>query len=206
MNINIRTDDRTVILGKTGSGKTVLEMHLLDQIERNTQLPILIHDIKSDLVLPKYIIARNPNELDIALDKYRLIHYIPTDLEVDDFNEVCHLVYLKGNVLFVIDEVSYYTTALGIEKWHRELIVRGRTRGIGIIHLSQRPRFIYNAIISETNHLFSFQLLLDSDIDKIRPIISKEFCDRVPILDKYWFIYADCNRKVQICKPLPFKE
>lgn len=203
--MQIKVNDRVCILGKTGSGKSVLEKSLLRKLEAHLNVKLVVHDVKQDLLLPGYVLARTPDELTQALTRSRLIHYQPTSLSEEDFDEVCSIVYWHGNIVLIVDELSYYTTAQNIVPFHKEILVRGRTRGVGIIHLSQRPVNIFNAVISEAEHLFVFQLLLRGDIEKIKPVLSKEFIDRVPTLPKYHYIYADTNRNVVLCKPVKFE-
>ena len=195
--VRIRTNDRVCIFGRTGSGKTVLSLYLLQKCV-SSGARVIIHDIKHELQLP-YQIARSPAELESLVGN---VHYVPDSLEDEDFNSVCHFVYSQGNIMLWVDEIGYYTDSWKILRWHKELLVRGRTRGVGVVHLSQRPRGIHNVIVSECNHFFVFQLLLTSDIDKLRPVLPQQYCESIPELPRYHYIYSDIHRNVYMCRPV----
>ena len=200
MNINIKTNDRVFIAGQTGTGKTILELSLLRTLIKNNVV-VIIHDIKCELQtgLP---VVQNYALLEHGLDKYKAIHYKPSDIGVEDFDKVCEIVYNRGNVTLIVDEVSYYTDQNNLLHFHKELLIRGRSRGIGMIQLSQRSRLIHNTLVSESQHLFCFQLILKSDIDKLRAFIPQEYVDKIYTLPEHHYYYSNNHRDIQFCKPI----
>jgi len=194
MSISIRTNDRVCIFGRTGSGKTVLELFLLSKLKTN----VIVYDIKKALKLP-YQKATTPEELQALVGS---IHYMPASLEEDDFNDVCEYTYERGNITVIHDECSYSSESFKISRWYKECLVRGRERGVGMINVSQRPMGIHNAIISESNHFFVFQLILDSDVEKLRSVIPREYVERVYTLPEFHYLYADTFRNIKMCAPI----
>lgn len=201
MGINIEANNRTFIAGQTGSGKTILELLLLHNLIQK-RVSVVIVDIKFELKtgLP---VVQTPDMLEQSLSKWKAICYRPTDIGIEDFDKVCEIVYNRGNMVLVIDELSYYCDKNNIAKWHKELLVRGRSRGVGMIQLSQRSREIHNTTISESQHLFCFQLILKSDIDKLRAFIPQKYVESIYTLPRFHFYHADTQNNVQFCKPIP---
>ena len=200
MGINIEANNRTFIAGQTGSGKTVLELLLLHNLVQK-HVPVIIHDIKSELRtgLP---VVQTPDMLEQNLQKWKAIHYKPADIDVEDFDKVCEIIYNYGNIMLIVDEISYYCDKNNILHFHKELLVRGRSRGVGMIQLSQRSREIHNTTISESQHLFCFQLILKSDIDKLRAFIPQKYVESIYTLPRFHFYHADTQNNVQFCKPI----
>jgi len=200
MSINIESNNRVFIAGQTGSGKTVLELLLLHNLVQK-RIPVIIHDIKNELKtgLP---VVQNPGMLEQGMQKWQAIHYQPTDIGIEDFDKVCEIIYTHGGVVLIVDEVSYYCDKSNILHFHKELLIRGRSRGIGMIQLSQRSREIHNTLISESQHLFCFQLILKSDIDKLRAFIPQKHVDKIYTLPRYHFYHSDNQGNTQFYKPI----
>ena len=191
--INIKCNDRVSIFGRTGSGKTYFIIYfLLKYLKR--QYRTVFFDIKDEVKgqIDYDIKINNISELDnyfITNQKKDLILFIPKTTDVDEFNDFCKIIYKQGDIIVIIDEVSYYATQFKIESWHRELIVRGRSRNIGLGQVSQRPRGISNYIISETNHFILYQLVLKNDIDKLSTMIPMDILNQVYTLTDYKYLY-----------------
>lgn len=187
--MNIRTDDRVFVCGKTGCGKTFFV--------KNTLLlgypRVVFWDIKrQNADWPHSILVRNPDALKAALllPQNSRILYQPTDIGQGDFDEVCGHVYAHGNIAIYIDEVAFITGGNQIERNHKLLLIMGRSRGIGVVTGTQRPKDISNFCISEAEHFFIGRLQLEDDVKKISRLLPKKHRElqRIP---KYSFLYTD---------------
>ncbi len=199
--MEIKSNDRIGIWGKTGSGKTVLVKKLLypQYVCRK-----IFHDIKiENNDIPHTALCRTPQELNKAItEKHFKILYQPKDLDPKDFNHVCKIVFDHGNTLLYVDEAATICTPSQIEEWHFQLLIRGRSRGIGLIHASQRPRAVHNTLISEAEHHFIFRLQLKTDRDKLKQALTDDIINQIGNLPIYHCIYSNLYEQTQILKPL----
>jgi len=146
-----------------------------------------------------------PEQLKIVIGKGgKRILYMPADPGPEDFDEVCKIVYHTGNISLFVDEIASYTTSSQLPFWLGECLRLGAGRGIGLIMLSQRPRAIYNTLLSEAEHIFAFRLNLKTDRDKLKEIMGAEV-EALRNIPYYHFAYYDGDN-MQWCAPIPEKK
>ncbi len=196
--MQIKSNDRIFMAGKTGSGKTTLAKKML--------FPMYTRRVFWDIKLANSDLAfccttcTTPDQLSDFIKKGKVsILYQPKSLEPYDFNEICRILYNAGNFTLFVDEVSRVCTPSWIEPWHDEIMTRGRERGVGIVNLTQRPRRCHNTVISEAEHFFIFRLQLETDIQKIKEILPRKWANMVSTLPYHHCIYTDNSG---IIKPL----
>jgi len=207
MQISIKSNDRVFVCGATGSGKTeFVKTALLHLYQR-----VVFQDHKienNDLLSRGFVLANTPDqmlELMNANPVFKILYQPLSNDEqgyLDDFNRICEILYKFGNCTLIVDEASYYCTGHSIEHYHRELMTRGRSRGVGVVNLTQRPMWINNLIISEAQHLFVFVLNLDKDIQKLKGVLPKDMHAILYELPEFHYIYAGTNRIRQVCPPV----
>ena len=189
------------ICGKTGSGKTVLAKRMLWPGAARR----IFHDIKcenNDLAI-NATTCKNSLELARAIQAGKVsILYQPDDLDTSDFNEFCKIVYAHGNFTIFIDEIAAVCDNNWMEPWHKALLMRGRSRGIGQVNLSQRPRACHNTVISEAEHFFVFKLNLQTDVQKIKQFFPKKYHNEIYNLPLYHCLYTDITGVVKPLAPI----
>lgn len=210
--IPITSDSRVFVTGKTGSGKT----HFTKTILWNMYHAKVYHDVKhEELTKDSLLLTRNDTyqahgiqELIGLLNKgITSIVYLPPmglddSRDQDDFNRLCEVLYKRGNICLFVDEVTAVCNQHQMTTFHKEIMVRGRTRNVGIVNLSQRPKEIPNNIITESEHQFIFKLSLDSDIIKLKGIIPKKYHEQMYNLKLYHFIYNNVYGSTGIHLPV----
>ena len=205
--VSLKSNCRVFITGKTDSGKTYFSKNVLwPQFKRR-----LFHDVKieNDDILndPNTILIRTPQQLVQAIKKgFYSILYQPIDMEGSDFNKVCEVIHKTGNFTLFLDEAQYYATATHIERFHKEILMRGRSRGVGIVNCTQRPMGCNNLLLSESEHFFIFKLNLDGDIGKVASMVPADTLNNIYSLQQYYFIYAGVYGEGFVHKPIMIKK
>lgn len=147
-------DSRTLIVGKTGTGKTytaVWHLSTRDYMSR----PWVIFDYKGDPLLGS-IDAEELDILDNPPDEPGI--YIVRPFPDDDdnlVNDFLKRIWVKGNTGIYIDEGYMVPSRSGPFK---AILTQGRSKQIPVIVLSQRPVWLTRFAISEADYYQVFWL------------------------------------------------
>lgn len=199
--MQIKSNDRIFLAGKTGSGKTTLAKKMLYPMYTRRVYWDIKH-MNSDLLTCSSL-ATTPEELAASIKKGKVsILYQPRDIHSYDFNRVCEIVYNTGNFALFVDEASKVCSSSWIEPWHDQIMTLGRERGVGIVNLTQRPRRCHNTVISEAEHFFIFRLQLETDVAKIKEILPRKYVDMVSALPYHHCIYTDNMDTIKLLAPV----
>lgn len=181
-NLEISDDERVTIVGKTGSGKTVLAREFLRAIDR-----LIVIDSKFNI--------------DPVAWGAEVLHDIPKTLP-DQFRYIIRLddPTLAGDLLLrfedfylYIDELfAVFPNANAASSGWRGLWTRGRERHIAVWAGVQRPSAIPLVTLSEADHHFVFRLAMAEDRDRMSRIVGVE----LPKLQGHSFVYANPARDV----------
>jgi ABC-type dipeptide/oligopeptide/nickel transport system ATPase component len=202
----IKSNDRVTIMGKTGSGKSYMMKSLIERLKR-----VVFIDPKCEHVFTNkknYYLFTSFKE---AAANYRkihskqefFIHIKPKFITREELDVFLSLVYDLYNVTLVFDEVGHFCFPR-VSIFHDLLIRQGRSKGIGVWHITQRPKFIDGVILSECEHVFVFQLKTKADRDKacgcITDIPEEEMKER--LMQKYHFYYDNSEHGCVFCNPI----
>lgn len=196
--MNIRSNDRVIFLGKTGSGKTYLAKKLIKQYKR-----VVVYDAKHELgeLTTEDYITSNLSELKEIIQEHNFLTvYQPFDLDKESFDGFCKTVFNRGNLTLFFDEISYIS--LTQEGYFNKILRMGRSRGIGCWLCAQRPSWIDQFILSEAEHYFIFQMQLKADRQKICGVLGEEAEDKINSLKKYHFLYFNYHQGFFQCNPI----
>lgn len=184
-----KSNERMLIVGTTGSGKSELEKALL-RLYSNT----IVIDPKQTLGsgerggghLSGYVLAKTPRELERLARRHDHTQYRP-DVRyqnMEDWERVFDWVYRRGKTMLAVDELY------DCHSWNRppnslrRIMTSGRELGIGFIGCTQRPRGIDRRILTEAEHFCVFHLRDPDDQRFLRPRIGN---GRLP---SYGFWYS----------------
>lgn len=145
----------------------------------------------------------NQTQLESAWAKgnHKII-FQPWNPSIEIFDNLCRWIFETGNKVLIVDEAASICTKAIIPFYYSELIRLGSIRGIGVISVSQRPREIYNTIISEADYIISFKLQLETDREKIAKTVGPEAFKLGEIENYYFMVYDGIIGEVQWHDPI----
>lgn len=182
--------ERGIIIGATGTGKTVLGTRLIAYYRR-----VIAIDPKGTLGaggerwgghLRGYELASTPWELERIARKHDRVQYRP-DMKFqnpDDWERVFSWIFRRGKTMVFTDEIAdtHHHSFPPISL--RRIITSGRELGIGHLGATQRPRHIDKRIMSEAERYYIFHL---RDLDDRRLLKHRIGTGRLP---SYAFWYS----------------
>lgn len=192
-------EDRLVLYGQTGTGKTNGALWHLSESESYLERPWLVLDFKGDehisniKMTPLRAGAKMPNEPGLFVAR-------PV-AEVDESwtEDLLWSAWHQGNTGVYIDE-GYMIPSKS--KAYNALLTQGRSKGIPMITLTQRPVWLSRFVISEAGFHQVFFLSDEADRDIVQRFIPHDITERR--LPKYHSWYYDVsNDEFTGLKPLP---
>jgi DNA helicase HerA-like ATPase len=212
----INPGEHALIVGQTGSGKSVLLQTL---IKNSVVAPIFIMDSKGDDGF--LTLNRSDERLEIfdggidAFEKYikraprRIPDYVvirpPID-ELDDVEIVDNYLlliytYFKGKAIIAIDELYMIHKSGRCGRGLSALLTRGRSQGKSLFGATQRPSWISGFCLSEATHYFVFRLIDIND----RKRLSHIGYNKNEMMERYhYYCYDSLTGNGENFKPLPF--
>lgn len=201
----IASNDRIFAPGKTGSGKTAAVRHLvvepLDNVlfldikgREHRHLPYPVLDSLDDVHTALFA-----EDVNTRLDKFV---FKPEKPNIDLFDDVCRLIYEKGNHHLVADELKSVYHGSDLTEHHNLIMTNGRDKGVGMTSTTQRPKRIPIEAISEAEHVLAFKLKTKTDRDRMTEVVG-EAADGLRDIDPWWFLYDhDRISSPELCSPL----
>lgn len=196
----IKTSDRLLITGRTGSGKSVLARAIFEA----TPPPRLLIDPKQEETTAYAVTFSDPLRLPDA-PVARFLPKDPTDLEA--YDALYGVVFVSGPRMVWLDEAPAVAPSGGkIQRQILSVLRMGRKRGIGHIATAQRPVWIARELLSESEHVICFATHFPDDLKVLAGIMAiaprdlRSAMDRTPQFGFCW--YAAREGVCQICPPI----
>lgn len=182
-------EDRTLVIGRTGSGKTTGAEWLLTGADFNAQ-PWCILNTKSDPSINK--IAEIPGVKTIGLDATPgdagLFIVNPQPSQQEEINAFLHRIWDKQNCGVFIDEI--YMLGLNSSGLNA-CLTQGRSRRIPMIVCSQRPAWCSKFVFSESDYVMLFNLQRLEDRKTIGGLVPVAKDYRLAKYHSYWYNVGD---------------
>ncbi len=178
--IHIRTDERVLFVGKTGSGKTELSKFFLSQMNR-----CLIIDPKHMFVLDGYEKRKN---LPFRNNDFKII-FRPNDNDDSALSALIQKILYQGDCTIYCDELS--TLAEQFPESTKKLgnVARiGREMNVAVWNALQRPRWIPRIFLTESEIVFNFNLRSGDDRKYMSEFVGPEALEP---LEPYAFLYSN---------------
>ena len=163
----MRPDDKVLIAGGTGKGKTVLECYIADKfldVQPKKWQQIIIDTQQDDLVnFPSKSAGWATKDLDefkhwIKRTDLPRITFLPeNEYDTEEvYDEIFQSAYERKYCTLVLDELSALVPARKPLTGFKNVIQRGRAKHVGVIALVQDPVYIPRTIKSQTGYMILF--------------------------------------------------
>lgn len=198
INYQIKTSDRVFIAGQTGSGKTYWSRSKLWNVKR-----LIVIDAKDQLKDWKTVqpddknLKKFMNGGDLRL---RLVPSIGTVKEIGiEIDEYLKKAYQARNCVVYIDEMYSLASNNFTSTWLTALWTRGRSLGIGVWAVAQRPYNIPLYAMSEAQYYVCFRLKMHHDKQRMAELMGREIL-QYDVRDYEYFFYKDGTDKPVLVK------
>lgn len=177
--------DRLVLVGQTGSGKTTLARYLLTGRKWKVVL-----DYKGRMSWPEYTVVTTLKAL--VRSKAQALLYRPSYAEsvnIETCARLWEFLYKRGNTTIYNDETAATTKGDTYPYYFGACLMRGRECGVELWSGTQRPSRIPMIVLSESEHVYAFNLRLPQDRERIESITGIDR-DLLFSLPKQHFFYS----------------
>lgn len=190
--------DIKLIVGKTGSGKTVKCLNLTRDHER-----VIFFDTQgkdyTDGVMFYDLDELSRFWLKVYRQKFRII-YRPLD-PMTEFEEICRLAFACGNLTIVAEELPGLCGSQVIGNELRKVIFRGRMNDIRFIGLMQRPIGIHRDITSQASEIYLFNIDEPRDVKYFTERIGQNIEEKIRALGPYQYLHwLDGAEQIEVGK------
>lgn len=177
-----RSDNRTAVIGSTGSGKTQFSVWLLSHRDFNIR-PWIIWDFKGDELLGD--LGAKEISLNFGPPKEPGL-YIIRPLPGDDYliSNFLMKCWQQENIGLYFDE-GYMVPKN--DRWFRACLTQGRAKHIEMIVCSQRPVFLDKFVWTESNFFAVFNLTNSEDRKKVGEYMDGTRGKLLPQYHSLWY-------------------
>ncbi len=177
--------DRVVLVGATGTGKSVAGQWLLGGYYGQRQ--ILVMDTKADPIWSGLDAVKVKHAM--ALSRYRdaarwpVIVYTPATSELNEetLDAVCEWVYKRGDTVLMIDEATQVTSGTKPGPGVLDAVTRGRVRHVSVVSGTQRPVNVPPILLTEAEWFYCLTLRRRQDRETVNDYTEDRFADRVKL-------------------------
>ena len=159
----IAYEEKIVIVGASGSGKTYLANVLLKSLNG---ISVWVYDFNSQFHSSRAMVFHDLTEMLEVYDSAQRGHYIfqPHLNDENTFRRFNAEAFKRGNLVLIEDEIHTFLSKQKQNKEFNQVILSGRPRGISVVSISSRPASCPNNVLSNAKHVFAFKLNLESDL------------------------------------------
>lgn len=203
----IKRGTRTIVSGRTGSGKTTLAKYLMEK--RSPQHWVILNPKHTQgyRTLPNVVVLDgwDPRKFEKAIMEHRfvLLNFKRNELNHDFMDGVIlHIHENYDDIGICCDELYYLHKGMEAGDGLIGLLTRGRERNQSFLGLVQRPKRISLFAFSESDHIVSMALNLEGDRARMVEATGNE--DFIISLPKHvWRWYNVDADTAQLWGPVP---
>jgi hypothetical protein len=174
------------VIGLTGSGKSVLQAHLLEL----RKFWVVLKTKADKTEYPPHLLAKTASGLLDARQKRIVLRpRPPLSNQQREIGRAFELMWQQGGWTVVIDELWYVDKKLKLGDYVDQFLTQGRDPGrLSVWSGMQRPSQITRFAIGESTHVISFGLE-GRDAKILADATSKRFADVVTELPRHTFAW-----------------
>lgn len=184
------SDDRTTIIGATGSGKTVCGMWMLSH-QRLDARPWVILDFKREVMVDQigFPPLQDIDVIDPPPKKHGVFVLTPRPGEEEGLEGFLWRLWENGNCGLYVDEAALMPDA---GAW-RAILQQGRSKRIPVIACSQRPVDVTRAVFSEASFFCIYRVTDRRDQKTIEGFAPLNLSEQLPPYHWRWYDVARNN-------------
>lgn len=191
--------DRTIVIGATGTGKTMFSVWLLSTRNWNVRRWFVLDFKGEDLFNEIDLVPMDiSDDLPIEPNIYKIPVLPGEDDKVSQFFMKC---FMEGNCGIYIDECYGLPYQ---DRWVRACLTMGRSKNIEIIGCTQRPVKIDVYFFSETTYFAVFNLNVKDDRKRVSEYMDGMELARLPKYHCLWYNVPE--QEAVIFEPVPDRE
>lgn len=188
---SIKSHEACTIVGKKGTGKSVLFDILMDLLGRKN-LIVLIDSKREYEHIPVFTLDHVSYDINEKTGKkiyartkgvFRIYEVDMGDTKVDDLYTITEwiakLLFERENCIMAVEELGNctkkYSRLYDCNPMLARVIQQGRARNVGFLGTTQRLQEIHTTILSESDHIICFRLTSEQDEKYMRNYIKPEY-------------------------------
>lgn len=198
----LKSNDKAMIVGVTGNGKTFLARWLRNNLEKSG-VKVLVFDAEHEKQYNDLIPTKERPDI-----RYR--PKIPVTYEtakkfkaqlIREFDQVCGYVFNKGDMILLVESIDLFCPSyLDLPPNFYKIIHWGKKRGIGFIGTSRRIADTSKSAVSQCKHWFIFYTFIPNDIDYLKKFVGKDAEKARDLKERYYLYWT--QGKSQVCSPI----
>lgn len=185
---------RTIVLGMTGGGKSVITDGMTANDDRAVFYDTQCQDFKKGVIFYDFKEFKR-YWLKHYKSKFRII-FRPDDPQAY-FPEFCKLVWACKNLTMVTEEMSLLIENGKACPEFKKIIYQGRKEGIKFVGVTQRPRGIGKDLTSQAKEWIIFDMIEPDDLAYIKGALGSYTIEQIQKLNasNYEFVHVRFPRK-----------
>lgn len=160
----VKRDHQVLVVGRKGSGKSILIRHLSAFVRGR----LVVLNVKRDPDLTDYLVDRygedavaivdgKPDKLRGAIRDKRVVVYVFQDaLSIDEADRVYQQLVRWHDLTVLLDESYGPTTSARVARGLAQFLQHGRFKRLRHLAATQRPRHIAKPLLTEADHIVFF--------------------------------------------------
>lgn len=177
--------ERTVVIGRTGSGKTYFMAWLLSHASL-TERPWIIIDTKDDKYLSS--LPRVEKIKFGELPRYPGLYIMRTKVsETGELDDYLKRILEKGNTGVFTDEGADIPQREPRYTGLKAIFAKGRSKRVPILFATQRPSHINKSVFSEGDYFASFHLHIEGDRKRALEFMPEQAGNRLDEFHCHWY-------------------
>lgn len=199
--MGLKSTDVFLSLGRRGSGKSYLAKKIASVYPRRVIFDSLgeFSDEHGDVVLNFDEFCQKIRDTEHSRSFTIIFQFDPeSESHVSEFNQALRILWHRGNVLILIEEIQLYSSPHSMCLWLQNCLLTGRHRNIGLIFTTQRPGECHKTIISQANHVFCGSLHEKNDIEYTRSILGSKSYELSSLPERQFLYFRPGQEIIQI--------